>query len=640
MIIKLKNLTKYYETGKIKFKALDNINLEIAQNEFVAIMGPSGSGKSTMLHILGLLDKPSQGEFLFCGQSAHDLKDTELAQLRSKHLGFIFQQFHLLPRTSSYRNVALPLLYAGKGEQKNRPQALLAEVGLSSKLENKSNELSGGERQRVAIARSLVNNPEIILADEPTGNLDSVSEAEIMKLLSNLHAQGKTVILITHEESLARNAGRIIRLKDGKIISDQRLKKSKINSDNILLNGAASKIKPLQVWEYIKQAMTMIVSNKIRSFLSMLGILIGVGTVVAMMMLGTGAKVSIEESLMRLGTNMVTIRRNWRINQVPVRFSENEIKIIKRVPYVKRVSPQVGGGVTLIYGNTNMSSTALGTNPAAAEMRNNQPEHGRYFTEKEMKKRDKVAVLGRTIVKELFKGQDPLGKIIKINKHNFRVIGVMPTLGGSHWRDRDNLVVIPITTAMYRLFGKSYYDSIDVQIASDDKIEEVMENIKKAIIKEHNLKGKRREVFRIINMAEIRSTLMATTKNLSFLMSFIASLSLLVGGIGIMNIMLVSVTERTREIGLRKAIGATKRDIMFQFIVEAIMMTFTGGLMGIGIGMALAYSLSAIADWAAIITPLSILLACTFSIGVGLIFGTWPAKKAAGLDPIEALRYE
>ncbi|MFC1751774.1 ABC transporter permease [Thermoproteota archaeon] len=640
MLIQLKNLSKSYTNGKIAFKALDNINLTINRNEFVAIMGPSGSGKSTLLHILGLLDRPSSGEYLFYSQPIQSYSDNELAQLRSAHLGFIFQQFHLLPRTSAYRNVFLPMIYSDAKKEPQKPVQLLSKVGLSQKITNHPNELSGGERQRVAIARALVNDPEIIFADEPTGNLDSTTEKEIMTLLSELHKQGKTVILITHEENLAKNADRVIRLKDGCIISDEYLKETDPVNNNLPTSLAKTFFRPLQLVEYTKQAFSMIFSNKIRSFLSMLGILIGVGTVVAMMMLGAGAKASIEESLARLGTNMITIRQFRRTDQVPVRFTAKDVEMIKKLEFVKYITPQVDGSVTLIYGNNNLTSQVTGLNNQAQAMRSNKPEFGRFFTEQEDIQREKVAIVGKTIVKDLFNNQNPIGQIIKINKQNFRVIGILPTLGGSSWRDQDNTVIIPISTAMYRLLGKKYYNSIDIEITDSALIESAIERIKELIITKHNLKGKRTEVFRIINMAEIQQTFETTTQNLSFLMSFIASLSLLVGGIGIMNIMLVSVTERTREIGLRKAIGATKRDILFQFIIEAVMMTLSGGFLGITCGISIAWSLSLLANWTVKLTPFSMFLAAFFSISVGLIFGIWPAKKASGLNPIQALRYE
>jgi macrolide transport system ATP-binding/permease protein len=639
-MISIKNLSKIYTTGKIEFKALDNVSLDIPAGEFVAIMGASGSGKSTLLHILGLLDRQTSGEYSFRNQSINNYSESQLAKLRSTHLGFIFQQFHLLARTSAYKNVALPLIYSGNRPTSNLPYELLKTVKLEDKAANYPNELSGGQRQRVAIARALINDPEIIIADEPTGNLDSKSEAEIMEILLGLNRQGKTVLLVTHEESLAKIAGRIIRLKDGRIIEDNHIKpqiKIKVTDRKV---SATKVVQSFQLLEYIKQAWTMIFSNKVRSFLSILGILIGIGTVVAMMMLGTGAKMSIQDALARLGTNMITVRSNRVAGQVPVRFTLRDIESIQKLLCVKRVSPQVRGNVIVVAGNKNISSQVLGTNVTASQMRNNKPEYGRYFTKEEVNKREKVVVIGQTVLKDIFDNSNPIGKIIKINKHNFNVIGVMQELGGSSWRDRDNVVFIPISTAMYRLLGKKYLDTIDIEISKDFEMEKAIEDIKQLIIKQHNLIGKRRETFRIINMAEIQETAQATTKNLSFLMSFIASLSLLVGGIGIMNIMLVSVTERTREIGLRKAIGAQKKDILFQFIIESIIMTFTGGVAGTVLGLTIGFTLTHFAGWVVNVTFNSILLACLFSSSVGLVFGIWPAKKAANLDPIEALRYE
>ncbi len=645
-MIVLKNVSKTYATGSTPFQALKNVSLRIDPGEFIAIMGPSGSGKSTLMHIIGFLDNPDEGEYWFRDVNTALFTDTTYALYRKHYIGFVFQQFHLLPRMSAKANVSLPLIYTGLRAMAYRAIELMTQVGLASKTENFSNEMSGGEKQRVAIARALMNDPQIIFADEPTGNLDSKSETDIMNLFTTLNKQGKTVIVVTHEESVATYAKRVIRLRDGQIVSDQQKEKraSKLAAPvftNIVQEKYTFVTRLSQALDYVKQSYAMILSNKVRSFLSMLGVMIGVATVVAMLVLGAGAKQSITDSLSRLGTNMLTLRPDGHNDQIPIRLSQKDVDLISKLSTVQRVAAKVNGQVTTIVGNKNLSSSVEGNGIDAAKMRNYTPDFGRFFNEEDVAQRNKVAVIGRTVARELFGTTDPLNKLIKLNRISFTVIGVLAPMGGNSFRDQDNIVIVPVTTAMHRLLGKKYYDSVDIQIKSPELMDQAQDQIKQLMIRQHNLQGERAtNAFRIMNMAEIQDTFNKTADSLSFLLSFIGSLALLVGGIGIMNIMLVSVTERIREIGLRKAIGARKPDILFQFVVEAVMMTFTGGLIGILLGIGLGAALAQMAGWTIKITMSSITIAATFSILIGLVFGIWPAKKASDLSPIDALRYE
>ena len=640
-MLEVKNIVKEYSTGKVSFRALDDVSLRIEEGEFIAIMGPSGSGKSTLLHILGFLDSPDRGQYTFNGQDTAKFSDTQYAGLRKNYVGFVFQQFHLLPRTSALSNVSLPLIYSARKELKDRPAMLLKEVGLQDKHANHPSELSGGERQRVAIARSMVNDPRVIMADEPTGNLDSKSEAEILKILVRLNEEGKTLIVVTHEEAIGQMAGRVVRLKDGKIISDNKKTSSRSVESRNKIQGAQGIPQTAQLMDYIKQSFQMIFANKIRSLLSMLGIMIGVATVVAMLALGEGAKKSVSDSLSQMGTNMLSIMPDRRNESgVQVQFSQKDLETISSISLVKRVAPVVNGSVMLIAGNKNLLSRAQGTTPAESDMRNLHPAYGRFFTQEEDQSRAKVVVIGSTVAGELFGLTNPLGKTLRLTRVNFQVIGVLPPLGGNTFIDRDNMVYLPANTAMFRLFGKRYFDSIDVEIKQADAVSEAQDEITQMIIRKHNLSKEQENIFRVMNMAELQDAFKKTASSLTFLLSFIASLSLLVGGIGIMNIMLVSVTERTREIGIRKAIGARKIDVMLQFITEAIIMTFSGGLLGILFGISIALLLAKLANWVVVIKPSAVILSATFSMTIGLIFGIWPAKKAANLSTIDALRYE
>ena len=653
-MIELKNINKTYRSGKVEVKALRNISLHIAPGEFVAIMGPSGSGKSTLLHILGFLDRPDSGLYNLRGTEITRLTDDELAILRNRLVGFVFQQFHLLPRITALQNAELPLIYAGKRRLKEKARDKIKEVGLIGRASHRSNELSGGEQQRVAIARSLVNEPLIILADEPTGNLDTKSEEEIMAILEDLNQKGKTIIMVTHEREIAQYAKRIIRMRDGEIISDETVKDSlheislsPISVDNIL-SEAHSTMAKAEFVDHIRQSITAIVSHKMRSVLSMLGILIGVAAVIAMLALGYGARESISQRLASLGSNLLMVRPGSRRQHgvaleagLITRLTLQDANAIAELSEVKRVSPSVSGrGGQLVYGNKNWNTQIQGTGVDYGLMRASNPVVGRFFTEEELRVREKVVLLGATVAKELFGDNNPVGATIKINRINFNVIGLLPEKGATGWRDQDDLVIIPVTTAMYRVLGREYVSSIDVEIKDSSLMEQAQESISKLIIKKHRLNKDDEDSFQIRNMAEIQETVESTTKTMTWLLGSIAAISLLVGGIGIMNIMLVSVTERTREIGLRKAIGARRTDIMVQFLIESAVMTFVGGIAGVVFGSGIAWLLAIFAGWPTKISAFPIILAVTFSVGIGIGFGLWPARQAAKLNPIEALRYE
>jgi len=656
-MVELKNISKTYQMGKVEVKALQDVSLKIAPGEFVAIMGPSGSGKSTLMHILGLLDRPDAGEYYLGKRKINVLSDEELSAIRNRLVGFVFQQFHLLPRMTALENAELPLIYAGKRHLKEKAREGIEEVGLADRMNHRPNELSGGQQQRVAIARSLVNDPLIILADEPTGNLDSKSQEEIISILKDLNQKGKTVIIVTHEKEIASCAKRIIHMLDGQIISDEKSagfgvpKPAESQADKIIdvvLSKSERIARETKFLDYLHQAGGAMVSHKMRSFLSVLGILIGVAAVIAMLAVGQGAKESIEKQLASLGSNLLLVRPgSSRMMGVALqagtvtRFTFQDVVAIEKLTdEVKSVSPSVTGRVQLVYGNKNWNTQIEGVGVDYASIRASQAAVGRFLSEGEVRMRERVVLLGTTVAKQLFGDVNPVGETIKINLLNFKVIGVLPEKGGGGFHDPDDTVLIPITTAMYRVLGKEYIDSLYVEAKGPDLIDAAQETISKVIIKQHHLNKDEEDSFQIRNMADIKNTLETTTKTMSLLLGSIAAISLLVGGIGIMNIMLVSVSERTREIGLRKAIGANNKDIMVQFLIEAILMSFIGGVAGILLGTGVSVLITFFAGWAVRVSSSSIILATTFSLIVGIIFGLWPAQKASKLDPIEALRYE
>lgn len=648
-MIELKSITKNYKIGNNTVTALNDVSLKIDNGDFVAIMGPSGSGKSTLANILGLLDVPTSGSYKLNNLEVSKLSEDELAVLRRGEIGFIFQQFNLLSRMNAAENVALPLLYSSHNIDIPFANKLLAKVGLGTRIDHRPNELSGGQQQRVAIARSLVNNPRMILADEPTGNLDSKSEQEIIEILKDLNRQGITIVIITHEEAVSKIANRIIRMRDGVIQSDERI--AQIKSPQAEQQSAIEEIKPniLEVFEYFKQGFKTLLANKIRTCLSMLGILIGVAAVVATLAIGHGARRSIEQQLSSLGSNLIVLRSGAiRVGGVAQESGstaritiEDSIAIKQQIPTVKAISSSVNGRGQVTYLSQNWNTQILGTDVAYAKIRAAEPIAGRFFTEDENIKRARVALIGMTVLKELFGNSNPIGEMIKINKINFQVIGVLPQKGANSWRDQDDIIVIPVLTAMYRVFGKVYVDSIDIEATNTEAIDDLQSDILNLMYTRKKIPPTLREnAFQIRNMADIKETLSESSRTMSILLSSIAAISLLVGGIGIMNIMLVSVTERTKEIGLRKAIGAKRKDILLQFLAESVVVSVIGGFMGIMLGAGGARILSLLAGWETFVSASSIILAFSFSVFVGLIFGIYPAKKASQLAPIDALRYE
>ena len=656
------DIARSYQMGENELKALKAVTLSIEAGEFVAIIGHSGSGKSTLMHMMGLLDRPTSGSYLLFGRDVSSLSDDEGAVLRSQTVGFVFQQFNLLSRTSALDNVILPMIYSGQKNRKERGRELLTTIGLADRMDHKPSQLSGGQQQRVAIARALVNRPKILFADEPTGNLASNQAKDILQLLIDLNRQGLTVVLVTHDMEIASCAHRTISLKDGLIIEDRPNKRpvqAGQSRDEISLSARDTdgprfdinlkhpSFNLAELKEHIGSALRAMVANRIRSALSVLGILIGVAAVIAMLSIGAGAEESIQARLASLGSNVVMVfpgAPNTRgVMGVPgdyTRLTLDDVKAVQNSsPYISDIYGEVEGQhIRAVYKDRNSVVEVQGVPINYESIRSATPTAGRFFTELEDANRVRVAVIGTTVVMDLFKDENPVGQMIKINAVNFKVIGVLPTKGG--FSDNDAMIVVPLHTAMKRLLNTDYLHEMAIQCESPESIQKVMDDVTALLRKRHKLPSFKENDFTLRNNAETQTALANTTKTLSLFLFCMASISLLVGGIGIMNIMLVSVNERTREIGLRKAIGASRRAILTQFLLEASTLSMVGGLIGVGLGFATDLVISALAGWNAIVTPQSIVLAFGFSAGIGIVFGFWPAYQASLRSPTEALRYE
>jgi macrolide transport system ATP-binding/permease protein len=652
-MIVLENVTKTYQMGETTVNALRGISLHIREGEFVSLIGASGSGKSTLLHMIGLLDRPDTGVLRIAGKDTAQLPDDEISQLRSETIGFVFQQFHLLKRMTAFDNVELPLIYAKGDAQSASPTGLLDRVGLGNRTHHKPNELSGGQQQRVAIARALVRRPRVVLADEPTGNLDSHSGAEIMALLRELHAEGLTVVLVTHEPSIAAAADRTIRVHDGQIVEDVR----KPSVPAPVAATSITDVPELRMsrqlhWNLLllnlQQAARGLWANKLRTCLSALGIIIGVGAVIVMLALGHAAQNSVDQQIASLGSNRLVITPNPQ-NTGGVRMKPGSVSrlttdeansIDGRVDTVAAVSGNVRGGVQAVYGHNNVNTTLQGSMPGYADIYSAKPAYGRFFTMEECTERMRVAVLGTTVWSGLFGTANPIGQWIEINHIPFKVIGVLPSKGSNGGDDPDDIILCPLQTAMFRVLGKKYVDWIDTSASGAAVVSDTEDKLQDLTTEWPHIPGVTSNSYRVFNMTAIAQALSAVTTTLSFMLASVAAISLVVGGIGIMNIMLVSVTERTREIGLRKALGARRRDIQAQFLIESVTLCLGGGFLGIAVGWIVTLIIGYFQGVWMSPTFISIALSCGFSVAVGIGFGYWPAVLASRLDPIEALRYE
>ncbi|MDQ1208671.1 macrolide transport system ATP-binding/permease protein [Acinetobacter baylyi] len=658
-LLEVHNLVREFPAGDSTVQILKNINLTIYEGELVAIVGQSGSGKSTLMNILGCLDRPTSGSYKVSGQETGKLEPDDLAKLRREYFGFIFQRYHLLGDLSAEGNVEVPAVYAGvtPAERKQRATALLTELGLGSKTENRPSQLSGGQQQRVSIARALMNGGDVILADEPTGALDSHSGVEVMRILRELNAAGHTVIIVTHDMQVAKNATRIIEISDGEIIADRENipeYASELNKDPDAAPAIAnkqSKGKSVSAFrsmldrlsEAFQMALISMNAHRMRTFLTMLGIIIGIASVVTVVALGNGSQKQILENISSLGTNTITVfqGRGFGDNSKTANFKTlvpSDADALASQPYVTAVSPMVSSSKTIRYKENEATATINGVSNDYFDVKGLTFKDGQSFDQRSVRDLTQDVVIDTNTQKQFFTdGSNPIGQVVLLGSVPARIIGIVEPQTSSMGSDDSLNVYMPYTTVMSRMLGQSNVRNIIVRI-NDQYSTSAAEN---AIVNLLTLRHGQQDIF-TMNSDSIRQTIEKTTSTMTLLVSAIAVISLIVGGIGVMNIMLVSVTERTQEIGVRMAVGARQSDILQQFLIEAILVCLIGGVLGVLLSLGLGQLINKVAagNFAVAYSTTSIVAAFVCSTLIGVVFGFLPARNAAQLDPVAALSRE
>ena len=630
-IIEMKNINRYFGAGENRVHILKDISLNIEKGDFVAIIGQSGSGKSTLMNIIGCLDTATSGSYKIDEKETIELTADQLSDLRSQKFGFIFQRYNLLSSLTAAENVALPAIYAGMPYNQRLERA---------KWQNKPNQLSGGQQQRVSIARALMNGGEIILADEPTGALDSQSGENVMEILRQLHQEGHTIIMVTHDKHIAASANRMIEIKDGEIISDTQTQPVKSAVKNSGVFKGRFGFSKDQLMEAFRMSVSAIVAHKMRSLLTMLGIIIGITSVVSVVALGNGSQQKILENIRGIGTNTITIfngtgfgdRRAEQMQNLTV----DDANTLSQQTYVQSVTPNSASSGTLIYGNKAFSTTSLkGVSEESFDVEGLKLKQGRLLSAQDVAENAQVALIDESAKKSIFPNENPLGKVVMFNKRPLRIIGVVSDRQMGGVSSSLNLYA-PYTTVMNRISGSKKISSITVKVAEEINSTAAEKGITELLTLRHGKKD-----FFIMNSDTIKQTIESTTGTMKLLISSIAFISLIVGGIGVMNIMLVSVTERTKEIGVRMAIGARQSNILQQFLIEAVLICLIGGVTGILLSGAIGLLFNTfMTDFTMAFSGGSIIAAVAFSSLIGVVFGYMPAKRAARLDPITALARE
>ena len=649
-LINLENIVREFPAGDSTIQVLKSINLTINAGEMVAIIGASGSGKSTLMNILGCLDKPTSGTYSISGRITSKLSPDELAELRREHFGFIFQRYHLLNALTAQGNVEIPAIYAGVNDEERQKRAteILTRLGLADKINNKPNQLSGGQQQRVSIGRALINGGQIILADEPTGALDRKSGLEVMAILRELHSQGHTVIIVTHDANIAQSAQRIIEISDGNIISDSINPnyQSETNDNRQVKQIEQAKTqdnfraKYYRFRDAFKMAILSMFSQRLRTFLTMLGIIIGIASVVSMVALGQGTKQKILSNINSMGTSTLEIYAGNgfgdRNAEKITTLRSSDADFLAQQSFVHSTTPNLSTSVYFRINNLAVTGTVNGVGEQFFAVRGYDITQGISFDQSSINNSAQYAVIDENTVKRLFANEDPIGKILMVGQLPVKIIGVATKQQQGFGSNESLNVWLPYTTVINRMVGQTSLRSITVRINDNIDLSIAEQAVNRIMLQRHGTKD-----FFIFNSDNVRETINSSAWVLTLLVSTIALISLIVGGIGVMNIMLVSVTERTREIGVRMAVGARSSDILQQFLIEAVLVCLTGGIIGILLSFVVGFIFNAlVTSFAMSFSSIAIVAAFSCSSIIGIIFGYFPAKRAAKLDPIYALERE
>ncbi len=645
-LLELNEVSRVYSNGEEETVVLNKVSLTINAGEMVAIMGASGSGKSTLMNILGCLDKPSSGEYKVAGQSVAQMEGDQLAALRREHFGFIFQRYHLMAHLSAEQNVEIPAIYADKNatQRKERARELLTRLGLGERVDYRPNQLSGGQQQRVSIARALMNGGEVILADEPTGALDSHSGKEVMAILKQLNEQGHTVIIVTHDPLIAEQAERIIEIKDGKIISDNRHQttthKVKKETTPVLTSSYFGQIVG-RFTQALEMAWRAMVVNKVRTLLTMLGIIIGIASVVTIIVIGDAAKSMVLSDIKAIGSNTIDIYpgKDFGSDSPEDRQSLTlqDVFALKQQSYVQAVTPQVQFSTRLRRGNQDSPASVAGVSEDYFIVYAMKFSQGRSFTQDMIQRQAQVVVIDENTRHRFFPTKkDVIGEQIIIRNIPSTIVGVIADKKSAFGNGQSLRVWVPYSTLNSRILNRSYLDSITVR-AIDGYDASVAEQ---QMIRLLTIRHGKKDIF-TYNLDGFIKAAESTTQTMQLFLTLVAVISLVVGGIGVMNIMLVSVTERTREIGIRMAVGARASDVMQQFLIESVLVCLVGGVLGIALSFSIAMIASVmLPDWHFVFQPIALISAFICSTAIGVIFGFLPARSAAKMNPIDALARE
>ncbi|MBE8604332.1 MacB family efflux pump subunit [Vibrio cyclitrophicus] len=652
VLLEISGLSRCFPAGDDQLTVLNNVNLTIRRGEMIAIMGASGSGKSTLMNILGCLDTPSEGTYLVNGRDTSVMNPDQLAELRRDYFGFIFQRYHLLDDLTAIGNVEIPALYSAenKASRQARAEQLLKRLGLAERMDHKPSQLSGGQQQRVSVARALINGGTVILADEPTGALDSHSGKEMMDLLRELHQQGHTIVLVTHDPKIAASAERVIEISDGGIVSDIT---SGANNDSASTEYSATRIeekqsvnKPISkpfsaqwfsVVEAFKMSLSAMGSHRLRTFLTMLGIIIGIASVVSVVAIGNGSQAQVLSRMASMGTNTIEIkpgsglgdRRAGRVRTL----TANDANALTNLSFVDSVTPTVRVNVAVRYGNEAVTAEVQGVGSDYFRVRGFEVAQGQLFDDGSIDALEQVAVIDNNTLNDLFPDGEALGKVIFLGRLPVRIIAVTEAREMAFGNSDALNVWLPYSTVNSRIYSQNYVNDITVRVSDEVSSTAAEQAIINLIKMRHGV-----EDFFTVNTDTVRENIEQTSSTMTLLISAIAFISLVVGGIGVMNIMLVSVTERTREIGIRMAVGARQADILRQFLIEAVLVCLCGGALGIGLAYAVGLIVSSTSSGLSMIySTNSIIAAFICSTLIGVLFGFLPARNAARLNPVDAL---